>query len=88
MTTDESNQQEAPERFASEADDDTEGHNKMHLTGAPEAPERLASEADDDTEGHIKMHQTSDPDFAAQAPSRQTTATPEEDDTEGHVFTR
>lgn len=92
MTTDESNEQEAPGVHSSETDDDdTEGHKTMHLTGDPEAPgvrtNVRTNETDDDTEGHIKMHLTSDPDFAAQAPSRQTNATPEEDDAEGHVRT-
>ncbi len=63
MTTDESNQQEAPERLASETEeDDTEGHKTMHLTSDPDfgaqAPSRqpTATPEEDDTEGHIKMH--------------------------------
>lgn len=90
MTTDETNEQEAPGVRTNETDDDddTQGHKTMHLSSEPEAPGVRTNETDDDTEGHIKMHQTSDPDFASQAPSRQTNATSDEDDTEGHVFTR
>ncbi len=61
MSTDETNEQEAPGRHASETDDeDTEGHRFTSQTSDPDfdsrAPSSKASAApdEDDTEGHIK----------------------------------
>jgi hypothetical protein len=95
MSTDETQGQEAPERFSAETEDeDTEGHVRTALGGDAEggqAPSvrtavRTADRAeDDDTEGHVRTAMGGDPDFGAQELGVRTAARDDEDDTEGHV---
>jgi hypothetical protein len=97
MSTDETNEQEAPGvRTAKTDDDDTEGHVRTFESGdaegGPQEPGvrtavRTADRSEqDDTEGHVRTAMGGgDPDFGAQQPSVRTAATDDEDDTEGHV---
>ena len=60
MTTDETQGQEAPERFPAETEEeDTEGHRYIAMTGdegsqAPGVHPAARPDEEDDTEGHVK----------------------------------
>jgi hypothetical protein len=97
MSTDETNEQEAPGvRTAKTDDEDTEGHVRTAMSddaegGAGQPSVRTgvrtaANDEQDDTEGHVHTAMSGgDPDFGAQQPSVHTAAKDDEDDTEGHV---
>ncbi|MGA7989063.1 MAG: hypothetical protein WCB51_11770 [Candidatus Dormiibacterota bacterium] len=95
MSTDETQGQEAPERFTAATDEeDTEGHRFTAMSGDAEGAEapsvrtavRTADRAeDDDTEGHRFTAKTGDPDFGGQELGVHTAARDDDDDTEGHI---
>jgi len=90
MSTDKTNEQEAP-GVRTAATDDTEGHKLMSNTEDSEpgtqAPNSrfLAKDEEDDTEGHVRTAMSSDPDFGARPPSKTASASGDEDTTEGHI---
>ena len=94
MSADDTQGQEAPERFTAATDEeDTEGHVRTAMSGDAEggqapsvrtSPDRAEQ---DDTEGHVRIAMSGDPDFGGQELGVHTAARDDEDDTEGHVRT-